>query len=519
MAEEKLQFVLELATRATGNGAQQVADDMNRVQAAIARTTDKAKVSEIAYYDLGASIDRTRKPLEQIPEANNKVKVSSRNTSMALLELSRGFEDAQYGIRGVLNNIPSLVLSLGGTAGLAGGISIAAVALSQLAPLFTTTTEKASETADKMKELTARMGDAEGRRFDAVADSIEATRERTEALRQEWDETAVAERDFTAAALSNAEKLAQAQSLIAAALGLQVDRFKELEAIAAREAAKREQAAQAAAAQETEKLAKAELAVAKATEERDAQILRAAQEQQNLATLRQRLAVLQEEKLAMEKLVSLDETRSANTQGPFSSPGAYQVNQAAADARNNLASPQFNAGIEGLQKRIADLEKNLFTLTKDGGVVARAETALIGAQTQLQDTQNAVGINLRKIEETLAADTTLAQAQGLAKTAETFAGELKRAVGSIETTTAQGTAAKDAIMQAASDGEITAREQAATLANLRTLIGLMQTNQEGQNQTTIHLINLQKAAATAIAQQRNDIDLLRSQFGDLQNRR
>ena len=57
---------------------------------------------------------------------------STRNYGLAALEASRAFEDMQYGIRGVLNNIPSLVMMLGGSAGLTAVISIAAVTATQL---------------------------------------------------------------------------------------------------------------------------------------------------------------------------------------------------------------------------------------------------------------------------------------------------------------------------------------------------------------------------------------------------
>ena len=531
MANE-FKYTLTFESLSTGTGAKVTADGvdavamatdrLNKKQAALnaefSAVSDRFDVTRTAYYDLGAEVERTRKPLEKMPEANNQVRVSSRNTSMALLELSRGFEDAQYGIRGVLNNIPSLVLSLGGTAGLAGAISIGAVALSQIIPLFTSSGESASETADKIKELTDRMGDAEGRRFDAVANGIEAARDRAEALRQEWEQTTAAEREFTTSSLSNAEKLAKAQMLIADALGIQLDRFKELEAIAAREAAAREQAARKAMEQEADKLDKAQKAAAKAAEELEIQRQRAEQEKQNLVTLRERLGVLQQQKLELEKLVSLDETRSANTQGPFSSPLAYQPNQAAQDARANLASPQFNAGIEGLQKRIADLEKNLFTLTKDGGVVAKAETALISAQTKLQDTDRAVSINIQKIEETLAADTTLAQAQGLVTSAQTFAKELQTALGKIQTNTSEGEAAKQSILNAAADGTITAKETAGVVENLRTLIGLMQTNSVGMGENTKELITLQKNLGIIVGSHANEIAILKLQMKDLQPR-
>jgi hypothetical protein len=49
---------------------------------------------------------------------------------MGILEVSRAIEDAQYGIRGVLNNIPGIIQSFGGSMGLAGVVSIAAVAVS-----------------------------------------------------------------------------------------------------------------------------------------------------------------------------------------------------------------------------------------------------------------------------------------------------------------------------------------------------------------------------------------------------
>ena len=56
----------------------------------------------------------------------------TRNVGQAALEASRGIEDLQYGIGGVVNNIPSLVMALGGGAGLTAAISLTAVAANQL---------------------------------------------------------------------------------------------------------------------------------------------------------------------------------------------------------------------------------------------------------------------------------------------------------------------------------------------------------------------------------------------------
>lgn len=59
---------------------------------------------------------------------------SGRMGAMGFLAFSQAVEDAQYGIRGVLNNIPQMVLGFGGGMGLAGAISLAAVAAVTLLP-------------------------------------------------------------------------------------------------------------------------------------------------------------------------------------------------------------------------------------------------------------------------------------------------------------------------------------------------------------------------------------------------
>lgn len=81
------------------------------------------------------------------------------NFGQAALESSRAVEDLQYGIGGVVNNIPSLVMALGGGAGLTAAISLGAVAVNQFWKEFTEVdpavkeaTEKAKERVQKLKE-------------------------------------------------------------------------------------------------------------------------------------------------------------------------------------------------------------------------------------------------------------------------------------------------------------------------------------------------------------------------------
>jgi len=70
---------------------------------------------------------RVTRSTAELSASLTDVAKSGANSGRAILELSRGFEDAQYGIAGVLNNIPSLLAALGAGAGLAGVVSLVAV--------------------------------------------------------------------------------------------------------------------------------------------------------------------------------------------------------------------------------------------------------------------------------------------------------------------------------------------------------------------------------------------------------
>lgn len=109
----------------------------------------------------------------------------AKNGALGFLAFSQAVEDAQYGIRGVLNNIPQMVMGFGAGAGVAGVLSLAAVAavsaysaINKLAGLaeaeqwakastkateeFTAALEK---NAEKTKDLAAAQASASDRAF------------------------------------------------------------------------------------------------------------------------------------------------------------------------------------------------------------------------------------------------------------------------------------------------------------------------------------------------------------------
>jgi hypothetical protein len=83
---------------------------------------------------------------------------SSRTSALGFLYLSQAIEDAQYGFSAIVNNIPLIVMAMGGGAGLAGTVSILAVGLNialnhweDLSNAFRSGSER--EAAEQMAEL------------------------------------------------------------------------------------------------------------------------------------------------------------------------------------------------------------------------------------------------------------------------------------------------------------------------------------------------------------------------------
>lgn len=110
-----------------------VAEVYRMAESAKQARQDLNKLGDVPLLDkLPGKAKTAAKEVKELGKESAKLGKGQGNSATAVLELSRAFEDAQYGIRGVLNNIPGIIAALGGGAGLAGVISIAAVAGSVL---------------------------------------------------------------------------------------------------------------------------------------------------------------------------------------------------------------------------------------------------------------------------------------------------------------------------------------------------------------------------------------------------
>lgn len=455
---------------------------------------DKARVAEFAYYDLGAEIDKTRQRTETFTAGATKLQQPLRNNSQALLMFSQGFEDAQYGIRGVLNNIPSLIVALGGTVGLAGAISIAAVSVSVLFEQLTKTKEPTTDVADRIKDIANNMGEMETDRFEKVGEGIESAREAAESLQAQFEETQKADAQFALSALDNAAKIKLAEENIATALGLQVDRKKELTAMADAEAAKRELLAQQAIDTENQRLAKAEETATKAADVLSSTKQRLDIESANLVQLRGQLQALREQESALKKLAPGGNAAGGPNLflpggGMGFAPGQAAAFDQSKTASKRLNSPEFQTKLKGMQERVDSLEESVRGIVE---TVPRAENSLNAANAAVTDLQTAVETNIERIEATLAADTLVAKSETLVKTGEQFATDIEAAFGKVEASTAAGVTAKESLIAAAADGKITADEMAGVAKNMQVLMGQLQSGQAAFSGNMRELISLQQ---------------------------
>jgi hypothetical protein len=231
MANE-FKYTLTFDSRSTGNGITQTLGNINQLQQHVQRTTDaSARLGGWGADTVTAGMTRMQK--------------STGNAANSLLLFSQGFEDAQYGMRGVLNNIPGLVMSLGMGAGVAGALSIAAVGVSMLGKYFGATAEKATEFQTALTEGTKAAAESIGQIESAIL------------LSKRYAEVETAQNKAAESELDNASKALTAQNLVAEALGRQVDQYQQIADLAEIEAAKREEAARQEIAAENAKAAAA----------------------------------------------------------------------------------------------------------------------------------------------------------------------------------------------------------------------------------------------------------------------
>jgi len=146
-----------------------------------------AEVGSQQFLKLQGDIDATQQHLQRL--RGGFAQLSGRGSGsigMAAMQMAYFVDDAQYGIRGIVNNIPQLLMSLGIGTGLTGVISILAVAANQLWEKLGAVNDELSETQRleaEAAESTKKFTDAISAQNERLDKNAEKMRKRIELLR------------------------------------------------------------------------------------------------------------------------------------------------------------------------------------------------------------------------------------------------------------------------------------------------------------------------------------------------
>lgn len=133
-------------------------------------------------------IDALNKSTEQLDKDSKQATRSVKNMGQGALQAAYFFDDLQYGIRGIMNNIPGLVMGFGGGAGLAGAMSLAVLAGAKLYDWMGKTEDKSADLAKKMKEHSKEIAEASRQAIRASYQALQEfnQQERTKTVNEEY---------------------------------------------------------------------------------------------------------------------------------------------------------------------------------------------------------------------------------------------------------------------------------------------------------------------------------------------
>ena len=410
MAEEKLQYSVTFKTRAEGAGAQQTAAAVRDLRTETERlnalsTPEKVSYTTAAFYDLDQQATRTRNTIEEVPRSMKTMDGPTRNSATALLTFSQAAEDAQYGIRGVLNNIPGLVMSLGGGAGLAGAVSLAAVGLNLL---FEKLGQVPAETAAAAMDFES-MADAYVAGVTRALDKLQKARGLRMQVEDTGDNPDTAGADAeTAAADARADSitaLINATNTLNDLLGRQVVAQEQLAAAEARREEERQQQEARAVAAEQARAQAAKDAFTQADRKLTTELLSRAEAERAAEAERQKIESLRAQRDEYEAILKLQQPAGGLT---------GTVQERSQQMLDFLAQQEAaRANQAGVQRSIEQAEKAWEDLTQrardSAAAVDQAAVAANEAATELERinaaTQSKIRSILEQSEARLVADT------------------------------------------------------------------------------------------------------------------
>lgn len=474
MANKKVQ--IQIDTKATGNGAQQAQQSLQ-------------------------ALDKTAQ------KTSTAINTTTANTGrMGQIAGQAGFQIQDFAVQvgagtSALTAFSQQAPQLLGVFGPGGAIAGAIVAIGAVAAkVFLTMSENAAMTGEAMEDMSDKLKEA----FTAQATSeiekfnkaIETTTTQADALRQASLNVAAAQR----------ERAASSASLIEPQLKLNEAQIKYL---ASTGQIKNEEAALLAVRQKAaEETKKAQVAAVQN------QVVAAQAEYDALVATRNQ--VIDSVTKAQRKLVELEgkQAQLLQLQEIYRKGDRTLIGAGAEEEGFQSLETQGAAGaLSGIQKQIQELYKiiesgpeRLQQITNESYVkLTEMDAVMQNAETQIAEIESKFQLS-QQAENITNATTQIGQS----------AEEIEKAVGAFEPVTQLQAQAKESIMQAVSDGVITAQEQQQIGIQLQTLMSSLQTGQQLSITTLQELIKINNDLATKMGQLNQETSALRRQVQSLQ---
>lgn len=158
---------------------------LTRAQEREAQAAEKAARAEAQAAEKSRALNQSA---QQLDKGSQQATRSVKNMGQGALQAAYFFDDLQYGIRGIMNNIPGLVMGFGGGAGLAGAMSLAVLAGAKLYEWMGKTEDKSADLAKKMKEHSKEIAESSRQAIRASYQALQEfnQQERTKTVNEEY---------------------------------------------------------------------------------------------------------------------------------------------------------------------------------------------------------------------------------------------------------------------------------------------------------------------------------------------
>lgn len=495
MAEEKLQYTLTLATKASGTGAAETAAAVGKVATAADKATAASAALVAMQNKAAAQIAKQDKLAAATDNAGKSLGKMGGLANQASYQIGDFFTQVEMGTsvtRAFSQQAPQLIGAISSAgmmsakaammfAGVGAAIPLLTMALPMVTGMFSDTAKSANDSVkdigDAVKKAVDSIAALDTARIDEANRKISQATQDAITMGKTYGETEAAEGKATSAALDNAGKLAEANKIITEQLGYQVDRYGEIEQAAATQAAARAETARQAAEAETARevaAAKELWAIAQVQGDKEVAVI-ARRKELEIATAG--LEVLRQQDALYRKMAVTGSSADRHA-------GA-----AMAEALQRPLSGQENL-VTGRQKALESAENT----------AAATRADFDAAVKMTNDISAAVAVSLDTLETTLAADDTVAKAKEVEAQAKAMSEQLTGFLDQVTPQTAAAAATVETLRTLTNDHQVTANEMDTLARNFTVLIGGMQTGIQATNAnlaTIIPMMNQFQVQAAA----------------------